>query len=432
MKPLDIPSERDYFTDHSLLRDPFTFLEDVRAMGPLHRQRRRDVVFVTGFKECVEVLNNTSDFSSCISAPGAVVPLPFEPQGRDIREQLERHRAEIPASDLLITYDGSKHAAVRSLLTKLFLPSRLRANEVFMQEYADQLAREVVGRGRCDLINEVAVPYVTLVIADLLGVPAADRSEFRKILDAAPPPGNVDTVDAPAQSAPEYTAPVQRLAEYFVGYIQDRRQNPRHDILTEFANARYPDGSAPELMELVKAAVFLFAAGQDTSAKLIGNAMNRILENPDLQRSLREDRAQIPRFLEEVLRLEGSSKMTSRLAVTDTQVGAYSIPAGTKLLISLAAANRDPQRWEQPAQLKLDRPKIVEHLAFGRGAHTCIGAPLARTEVRVMLDRLLEYTSDIRLSEPHHGKAPHTRLTYEASFLIRGLENLHLELIPRR
>jgi cytochrome P450 len=426
MSAAELPSERDYFSDHSILRDPYAFFENMRAMGNVHRQKRRDVVFVTGFQESIDVLNNTDDFSSVISAPGAGAPLPFEPEGDDISAQLERHRPQMMAANLLVTYDGSRHAAVRSLLTKLFTPSRLKSNEAFMQEYGDQLAEAVAAKGHCELINEIATPFVTLVIADLLGVPAQDRDLFRRIIDAGPPPGNLDTVDTPKSSDV-----ITQLAEYFVRYIQDRRDHPRADILTEFANAKYPDGSMPDLMETVFAAVFLFGAGQDTSAKLIGNAMRFIVESPELQRSLRDNRRLIPGFLEEVLRLEGSSKITSRLALKRTKIGDMEIPAGTKVLIALAAANRDPKRWEEPGQLKLERPRIREHLAFGRGAHTCIGAPLARAEVRVILDKLFDHTSDIRLSEHHHGTAPNRDLTYEASFIVRGLEKLYLELTPR-
>jgi cytochrome P450 len=106
------------------------------------------------------------------------------------------------------------------------------------------------------------------------------------------------------------------------------------------------------------------------------------------------------------------------------------IPAGKKIVVALAAANRDPRRWENPKELKLDRPKIKEHLAFGRGAHVCIGAPLARAEVRIILDRLLAHTSEINLSEEQHGTAGNRRLDYEPSFIIRGLVKLHLELQP--
>jgi len=107
------------------------------------------------------------------------------------------------------------------------------------------------------------------------------------------------------------------------------------------------------------------------------------------------------------------------------------VPAGKRVFIGLAAANRDPRRWDDPNAFELNRPKIKEHVAFGRGAHTCAGAPLARVEVRVLFERLLEQTSDISISEEHHGPPNNRDLNYEASYIIRGLENLHVVLKPR-
>jgi cytochrome P450 len=129
-----------------------------------------------------------------------------------------------------------------------------------------------------------------------------------------------------------------------------------------------------------------------------------------------------------MLRLEGSAKVTFRLARKDTHIGEVAVPAGSRVVASLAAANRDPVRWADPEAFILDRPKIVEHLAFGRGAHTCIGASLARAEVRVMLERLLARTSRIALSKAHHGPPGQRKLHYEPSYIIRGLESLHVEL----
>jgi len=143
----------------------------------------------------------------------------------------------------------------------------------------------------------------------------------------------------------------------------------------------------------VKTAMFLFAAGQDTSAKLIGNAMRYLCENQDMQATLRADRSLIGPFLEEMLRLEGSTKATFRLCQRATTVGGFDIPAGKKIIIAVSAANRDPRRWDNPNDFVLNRPRIKEHLAFARGAHTCAGAPLARAEVAILLDRLLEHTS---------------------------------------
>jgi cytochrome P450 len=280
-----------------------------------------------------------------------------------------------------------------------------------------------VAKKQCELINEIATPYVTLVIADLLGVPADDRDLFRQAIDAAPPPGNMNDGDKPTQFTP-----LEYMAGFFARYIEERRAAPKGDVLTELASVKYPDGSTPDLMELVTLSTFLFGAGQDTSAKLLANSMRRLAETPDLQRQLRENRTLIPSFLEEVLRLEGSTKVTFRLARRHTRIGNMEIPPGKKIVVALAAANRDPRRWEDPKVFKLDRPKIKEHVAFGRGAHVCVGAPLARAEIRIILDRFLDRSGDISLSEEQHGTAGSRRFDYEPSFIIRGLSKLHVDL----
>jgi cytochrome P450 len=266
---------------------------------------------------------------------------------------------------------------------------------------------------------------VTMVIADLLGVPANDRQLFMDAIEAGPPPGSLNSDDLMSQNQP-----LVLMGMHFIGYVQDRRQNPRADILSELANATYPDGSTPDAMEIVRLATFLFGAGQDTSAKLLGNTMKFIVDQPGLQDRLRQDPSLVPQLLEEVLRLEGSTKMTARLARKDTRIGDLQVPAGTTVMLALAAANRDPRRWENPEAFILDRPKIKEHLAFGRGAHVCAGAPLARTEVRIILEKFLQHTSRIDLVEDKHGPRQKRTFDYDSSFIIRGLSELHLTLTP--
>ncbi|WP_404482591.1 cytochrome P450 [Novosphingobium sp. BL-52-GroH] len=413
--------EKDYFTDHSVLLAPYDYFETIRAHGPVHQMAARDVVVVTGFAEALEVLLNTRDFSSWLN-PDPLTPLPFAVEGDDISALLAAH----PGSEieLMVSYDGDRHAAARSLLNPLFTPSRLKASEAFMRAYAEGIVGEVVAAGGCELVNSVATPFVTMVIADLLGVPADDREAFRRLIDSAPPPGNMDAPDSPS------IHPLMVMAGYFVRYIAERRARPQDDVMTEMALARYPDGSTPDAMEVVKSAMFLFAAGQDTSAKLIGNAVRRLCEDQAMQQALREDRKLVGPFLEEVLRIEGSTKATFRIAARATRIGDRAIPAGQRVVVSLSAANRDPRRWEDPAEFRLGRPRIREHVAFGRGAHTCAGAPLARAEVAVILDRFLDQTSAITLDEAHHGPAGARRLAYEPSFIIRGLAELHVKFAP--
>jgi cytochrome P450 len=327
----------------------------------------------------------------------------------------------------LISYDGERHAAARSLLNSLFTPSRLRANEDYMRALAGRMVAEAVSQGHCETMGELATPYVTLVVADLLGVPEQDRAVLFDVVTSGPPPGSLDDADAGASLVHLARA----VGQLFSGYIVDRRAKPQNDVLTSLATAQYPDGSEPSVQDLTMLAIFLFAAGQDTSAKLLGSAIRYLAETQTMQDTLRANPSQIPAFIEEMLRLEGSTKVTHRLARKDTTVGGKAIPAGSRVVASLAGANRDPERWEDPNEFKLGRPRIKEHLAFGRGAHTCIGAPLARSEVRVILEQLLAQTSGITLSQAEHGPPGARRLVYEPSYIIRGLEALHVELTPR-
>lgn len=418
---------RDYFTDRGILQDPYAFFEAVRAHGPVYQPPGRDYLIVTGFEETLEVLANAQDFSAVNALQGAAAPLPFVPQGSDISAQLEAHRPDFPGGTMLVGLDDMPHTMLRGLVNRLFTPSRLKANERFISDYSDHLVRRAVARGRTELIRDIATPFVTLVIADLLGVPAEDRQRFMDVIDAAPPPGSLDAADN------DYAGerhPLIVMGSYFAAYVEDRRRHPREDILTELALAKYADGTTPGVAEIVNLATFLFGAGQDTSAKLLGNAMRHIVDQPGLQDQLRADPALIPALIEEVLRIEGSSKQTARVARRDTRIGDRAVPAGTCILLALAAANRDPARWDAPADLQLDRPRIREHVAFGRGKHVCAGAPLARVEVRIILEKFLEHSSAIELDPARHGPPGARDLHFEPSFIIRGLADLHLTLTP--
>lgn len=414
--------ERDYFSDQSVLLDPYDYFEEMFARGPMHRLQANGALLVTGYEETIEVLRNNRDFSSINSLPGAAVPLPFEPEGDDISEQIEAHRHEFIGSNLLTAYDGERHANLRFVASRIFTPIRLKENAEFMHEYADQLARDAAAKGDCEIVNDIAEPFVTLVIADLLGLEAKDREKFSEMLES----GVAGSIEQDKDSSK--LQQLMDIATFMQEYIEDRRSKPRDDVLTTLATVTYPDGTKAPVEELVMLSAFLFAAGQDTSAKLIANALRQIVDTPGLQQQLRDNRDLVPALIEEVLRLEGSTKMTARVAVRDTRIGDRQVPAGTRVAVALAAANRDPRRWDNPAGFEFDRPRIKEHLSFGRGVHTCLGAPLARAEVRIMLDRLLEHSAHIDISEAHHGKPGARRFEYQPSFILRGMENLYLEL----
>ena len=421
-------AERDYFTDLEVANSPYEFFEAVRAHGPVWQPPGKDYLIVTGFDEMVEISNNNRDFSAIIGLAGAGAALPFEPSGADITAQIEAARPAILGGDQVVMLDDEPHTKLRGLMNRLFTPSRLKANEAFITDYSQRIVSEVVAKGGCELIGEVATPFVTMVIADLLGVPAEDRELFMQLIDASPVPGNLD---ASLNTHDGDTHPMVAMTGYFYRYISERQAAPREDILSELAQAEYADGTRPSMMDLMTLGVFMFGAGQDTSAKLLGNAMRFIVDVPGLQDQLRADPKLIPAAIDEVLRLEGSTKQLSRLARRDTKIGDLPVKAGTKVLIGIPAANRDPRRWDEPNEFRLNRPRIKEHLAFGRGKHVCAGAPLARVEVRMILEEFFRQTSHIDLDTSRHGPPGNRRFDFDPSFIIRGLSELQVILTPR-
>ncbi len=419
-------AERDYFTDYEILKDPYAYFNALRENGPVFQPPGKDYYIVTGFEETLQVLRNHEDFSAIIGLQGAGAPLPFTPHGSDITDQIEAHRQQFAGGDQVVNLDDDAHTRLRTLINALFVPSRLKQSEAFIQDYCEDMVGKAVAQGQVELIGTIATPFVTMVVADLLGVPVEDRQIFMDAIASGPVPGSLDG-DDPMGGGENH--PFAVMGKYFYGYIADRRANPRDDILTQLATTAYYDGTQPEVFDLVQLGMFMFGAGQDTSAKLIGNAMKYLVDQPGLQDELRADPKLISAFIEEVLRIEGSTKQTARLTRRDTKIGDLAIPAGTKILLALSAANRDVRRWDEPNELVIGRKKIAEHVGFGRGKHVCAGAPLARVEVRVLLEKLLAYTDAITLDPVQHPNGV-TDLTYEPSFIIRGLSHLHLNLTP--
>ncbi len=181
--------------------------------------------------------------------------------------------------------------------------------------------------------------------------------------------------------------------------MEERRRAPRADVLTGLATATFPDGSMPEPIDVVRVAANVFSAGQETTVRLLGSALQLIAEHPDMQERLRQDHARIPEFVEECLRYESPVKGDFRLARRPVTVGGVDVPAGTTVMVLNGAAGRDPRRFENPEAFVMDRPNAKEHLAFGRGPHACPGGPLARAETRISIERLLDRMENIHISD---------------------------------
>jgi cytochrome P450 len=419
----------DFFRGSDLVDDPYPYFDWLREQCPVRRESHHDVMMVTGFDEAVAVYTDTASFSSCNSPTGPLPGFPVPLDGDDVTELIEQHRDELPFSDQILTFDPPVHTAHRGLLMRLITPKRLRENEESMWQLADRRIDEFADRGACELIGEYGQPFAMLVIADLLGVPEEDQREFQDQL--GPGRGNrTGTVGATDREMAH--SPLEFLYEKFSGYIEERRREPRHDVLSGMATATFPDGSTPDALDVARIAANLFAAGQETTVRLFGTALQRIGEDHDLQQLLRERRDLIPNFVEECLRIESPVKGDFRLARVTTDVGGVTVPAGSTVMVVNGAANRDPRHFECPADFDVERANARQHLAFGRGPHICPGAPLARAEGRITVERLLDRMGDIRISETEHGPAGNRRYDYVPTYILRGVSRLHLEFDPRR
>jgi cytochrome P450 len=414
----------DFFTDPSLVPDPQPYFDYLRDKAPVVRESHHGVVAVTGYDEAMALYKDVDSFSSCIAVGGPFPPLPFEPSGDDITGLVQQHRTKLPLHEHMVTMDPPDHTRARSVLSRLLTPARLKENQDFLWRLADQQLDEFVESGECEFLEAYSKPYSLLAIANLLGVPEDDHEEFRAVFGNSHTVGNLE-------HDPAAVNPLDFLDEKFHFYIEDRRREPRGDVLSDLAGAKYPDGSTPEVVDVVRTATFLFGAGQETTAKLLGAALRILCDRRDLQQALRDDNSLIPTFVEETLRMESPVKTTYRLARKSTSVGGVDIPAGTTVMVAPGAINRDPNRFKDPHEFRLDRPNVREHISFARGAHTCPGAPLARVEGRVSLERILARMTDIHADEAKHGPIDQRRYTYTPTYILRGLTELHLQFTPR-
>jgi cytochrome P450 len=411
---------RDFFRDKEFFVNPYPYYDYMRGKCPVQRESRRGVVMITGYDEALEVYSNPTDWSNCNTVAGPGFPVPLV--GDDISDLIEQHRDELVFSDQLPSFDPPKHTAQRGLLMRLITPKRMKENEEFMWGLADRHIDAFLAKGECEFISEFASSFTLLVVADLLGVPESDFGLIQSRM------GNHHPAEQPLGEQDH--KPLEYLYDQFIEYIDDRRRNPQNDVMTSMANATFPDGSIPSVHDVALIAANLFAAGQETTVRLLVASLRMLGERPDLQDLLRRERQRIPAFVEEMLRLESPLQGSFRLARRATTVGGVELPAGTTIYVAEAAANRDPRQFENPNDFNLDRPNGRQHLAFAHGIHTCAGAPLARAEGRVTLERFLDRMADIRISESAHGPADDRHYDYIPTYLIQGITNLHLEFTP--
>ncbi|MFD7660570.1 cytochrome P450 [Actinosynnema sp. NPDC059797] len=288
----------------------------------------------------------------------------------------------------LMAMDPPEHTRLRTLVAKAFTARRVERTRPRVAEFAAGLVRELRAAGEADLVEDYALPIPVAMICDLLGVPVADRPSFREWSNGLLSTGDIELFDVNRQ----------RLRDYFVDLVARRRAEPADDLMTALIEARDVRDRLSE-EELVDLSLGLLVAGHETTASMIAGSVFALLDRRDRWERLVAHPDLLPAAVEELLRYVpvSASALFSRYATEDVEVGGTVVRAGQPVLVAIGAANRDRLRYELGDELVLDRADNA-HLAFGHGAHHCLGAPLARLEVQEALRALLEGFPDLRLA----------------------------------
>ena len=291
----------------------------------------------------------------------------------------------------MLNKDGDDHRRLRKLVTKAFTPRMVDQLRPRIQEIADELIDAVETRGEMELIDDFAFPLPITVIAELLGIPVSDRDSFRRWSNALVTPA----------LTPEDVERFTTLSSEFVAYLRElferRRAEPGDDLVSALLNVDEGGDTLSE-QELSSMVALLIIAGHETTVGLIGNAVLALLQHPEERDKIARDPAAITQAVEELLRYDSPVERTlNRWATTDVELAGQTIRKGDGVIVIVGSANRDSARFPDPDKLDLDR-EDVKHLAFGRGSHYCLGAPLARVEAEVALTTLLRRLPGLRLA----------------------------------
>jgi cytochrome P450 len=374
------------------------------AAGPVQRVTLFTGVpvwLVTGYDEVRQVLTEPAVVRSTGEVPHR------EALPADVAAAMNTH---------LLTTNPPDHTRLRRLVSAAFTRRRVAALEPRIGAVAAALAGELAAAGAggaaVDLVAGYAFPLPIIVIAELVGVPEADRAELRRL-------SSIVTY-GPVHPADVFVAAATELVAYVRGLIAAKTAAPADDLLSELIAVRASDGDRLSGDELSSTVFLLLAAGHETTASLVSLAVHRLLAEPDQLAALRADPARIPAAIEELLRFDGPVQVTMPSVTTaPVTVGGVTIPAGDVVVPAVAAANRDPRRYADPD--RLDTGRDPQHVAFGHGIHHCLGAPLARLEGRVALETLLERFPRLRpatAAEPPRGPG----------LLLNGLRELPVRL----
>jgi len=383
----------DYFTD------PYSVHARLRAQHPVARvimPGDAPVWLVTGYAEARAALADPRLLK---------LPKDWQPEPDSIFAAIDLH---------MLNSDPPDHGRLRKLVNKAFTARRVERLRPRITAITAGLLDEMSGRAEVDLLASFAFPLPITVICELLGVPVADRDDFRTWSA---------TIVANSVSPEVFQAHATAMAAYFRGLLATRRREPADDLLSALISARDEQDQLSE-NELLSMAFLLLVAGHETTVNLIAGGTLALLLHPGEQARLRADRSLLGGAVEELLRYTSPvNHATYRFTGEPTEIGGVPIGPGEAVLVALSGANRDPSRYADPERLDIGRDS-GGHVAFGHGIHYCLGAPLARLEAEIAFGALLDRFGSITLA------VPPAELRWRPSTLIHGLEALPVRLAP--
>jgi cytochrome P450 len=382
--------------------DPYRICAQFRDSGPFQLSGANVAVFST-YRDCDEVLRHPSSSSDRLKSTLA-------------RRALENGSAPRPMGPPgFLFLDPPDHTRLRKLVSKAFAPKVVNALQPEISSLVGGLLDRIAEKGEFEVVEDLAHPLPVAVICRLLGVPLEDEPRFSRasaLLAQSLDPFVAFTGQLQA-GVEERQQAVRWLREYFHGLIEERRSRPGDDFISGLI-AVEESGDQLSHDEIISTCTLLLIAGHETTVNLIGNAILAMLRNPIQWAALGADAGRAPAIVEETLRYDPPVQLIGRIAADDMAIAGIEVPAGDVMMLLLAAAQRDPAEFDRPDAFDPDRGAL-RHLGFGRGAHYCLGAPLARLEAGAALSAVTARFPDARLgSEPR----------YKSNVTLRGLSEL--------
>jgi cytochrome P450 len=309
-----------------------------------------------------------------------------------------------PIAMSIINTDPPRHRQLRSLVTQAFTPRRIAQLEPRITQIVNELLNKVQPTGKMDVIDDLAYPLPVIVIAEMLGIPPEEREQFKHWSDEL-----VGETHTPGHN------PQMEMGMYFYQKIEQRRQEPKNDLISALIEAQI-DGQHLDMMELLGFCILLLVAGNETTTTLLGNALLAFTDHPEAMEELRAQPELLPDAIEEVLRYLSPVKSMYRMASKDTELGGKQLKAGDFIVAWIGSADRDEEQFPDPDRFDIHRSPN-RHLAFGHGIHFCLGAPLARLEAKVALNLMLQRLPNIQ-------RVRDIPLQPSSSYILQGVKHL--------